>query len=84
MGREPSMGIFADIALLRILSSYLGLGRQRVRATVRKKVNMQIYRHGNVLHDIDKESFRVVFQGYKVHSVAVGSTSHGYPHVHTY
>jgi hypothetical protein len=51
---------------------------------VRKKVNMQIDRHGSVLHDIDKESFRVVFQGCEVHSVAVGSTSHGYPHVHTY
>jgi S-adenosylmethionine hydrolase len=52
--------------------------------TVRKKVNMQIDRHGNVLHDIDEESFRVVFKEYEVHCLAVGSTSHGYPHVHTY
>jgi hypothetical protein len=35
MGREPSMGILADIALLRILSSYLGFGRRWVRVKVR-------------------------------------------------
>jgi hypothetical protein len=35
MGREPSMGILADIALLRILSSYLGFGRRWVSVKVR-------------------------------------------------